>query len=141
MPCGCWKRGGSRTACACTTRGAFHSAEEAAGLLGVAAETVYETLVVLREPPRSARTILVMVPAERQVDLKLLARELGEKKLRMATRRETEALTGLEVGGICALAGRKPGVEIFLDASASALDHGSQRHPGQATSSTKRPHD
>lgn len=34
---------------------AFHSAEEAAALLGAAPEAVYKTLVVLREPPARGR--------------------------------------------------------------------------------------
>ena len=100
---------------------AFHSAEDAAMLLGVPAAQVYKTLVVLREPPQPGRALLVMVPAHRQVDLKLLAREVGEKKLRMATQREAERLTGLQVGGISALALRKVGFTVLLDASARAL--------------------
>lgn len=100
--------------------GAFHSAEEAADLLGASAESVYKTLVVLRETTRRARPLLVMIPSRRQLDLKLLAKELGEKKLRMATQREAEALTGLKVGGISALAVRKGAFDVLLDASAEA---------------------
>jgi Cys-tRNA(Pro)/Cys-tRNA(Cys) deacylase len=100
---------------------AFHSAEEAATLLGVPAATVYKTLVVLRDGARSGRSLLVMVPSDRQLDLKRLARALGEKKLRMATQREAEALTGLQVGGISALAVRKGAFDVLLDASAGAL--------------------
>jgi Cys-tRNA(Pro)/Cys-tRNA(Cys) deacylase len=49
--------------------------------------------------------MLVMVPSSSEVDLKSLAKSLGsvKKKLRMATQREAESLTGLEVGGISAL--------------------------------------
>ena len=66
---------------------AFHSADEAADLLGVPGETVYKTLVVLREGARAAgKPMLVLVPSNRQTDLKKLARTLGEKKLRMATK-------------------------------------------------------
>lgn len=100
--------------------GAFHSAEEAAELLGAPPEAVYKTLVVLRETTGRAKPILVMIPSRRQLDLKLLAKELGEKKLRMATQREAEALTGLKVGGISALAVRKGAFEVLLDASAEA---------------------
>lgn len=102
--------------------GAFHSAEEAAELLGVPAEAVYKTLVVLRESPRRARPLLVLIPSRAQLDLKLLARELGEKKVRMATQREAEALTGLQVGGISALAVRRGAFDVYLDASARSLD-------------------
>jgi Cys-tRNA(Pro)/Cys-tRNA(Cys) deacylase len=99
--------------------GVFHSAEEAAQLLGADPATVYKTLVVLRERPGASRPLLVMIPAESQLDIKQLARELNEKKLRMATLREAEQLTGMQAGGISALGLRKPErFEIFIDDSA-----------------------
>ena len=106
--------------------GAFHGAVEAAALIGAPVETVYKTLVVLRDPsaaPRSgrpgkAKPILVMVAAQREVDLKSLAKDMGEKRLRMATQREAEELTGLQVGGISALALLGRGFEVCLDARA-----------------------
>ena len=99
---------------------AFHSADEAAVLLGAPAARVYKTLVVLREGNARTRPLLVMIPSDRQLDLKRLARELGEKKLRMATQREAEALTGLQVGGISALAVRAGAFDVLLDAGARA---------------------
>jgi Cys-tRNA(Pro)/Cys-tRNA(Cys) deacylase len=100
----------------------FHSAEEAAVLLGAAAETVYKTLVVLRETTDRARPLLVMVPSHVQIDLRILAKSLGEKKVRMATQREAERLTGLQVGGISALALLDNGFDVVLDATARGLD-------------------
>jgi Cys-tRNA(Pro)/Cys-tRNA(Cys) deacylase len=98
---------------------AFHSADEAAALLGAPPEAVYKTLVVLREPPAArAKPILVLVPSHRQLDLKRLARETGDKKLRMASQKEAEALTGLQVGGISALAVRAGAFEVLVDAGA-----------------------
>jgi Cys-tRNA(Pro)/Cys-tRNA(Cys) deacylase len=84
---------------------------------------VYKTLVVLREPaaPRG-KPLLVLVPSDRQLDLKRLARETGDKKLRMASQKEAEALTGLQVGGISALAVRPGAFEVLLDASARARE-------------------
>ena len=100
----------------------FHSAEEAAALVGAAVETVYKTLVVLRDTPGRARPLLVMAPSHRRVDLRLMAKSLGEKKLRMATRREAERLTGLQVGGISALALLNKGFDVLLDETARALE-------------------
>ena len=80
-----------------------HSAEQTAELLGVAPGLVYKTLVVMRET-KGKKPLLVMAPAGRELNLKALAASLGEKKLRMATQREAEDLTGLQVGGISALA-------------------------------------
>jgi Cys-tRNA(Pro)/Cys-tRNA(Cys) deacylase len=97
-----------------------HSAEETAALLGVPERQVFKTLVVLREV-KGKKPLLVMAPAGREVDLKALAASLGEKKLKLAAQREAEALTGLQVGGISALALLHRGFEICLDRS--ALDH------------------
>jgi Cys-tRNA(Pro) deacylase len=102
--------------------GEFHSATEAAALIGAAVEAVYKTLVVLREPPKSGKPILVMIASPREVELKLLAKSLDEKKLRMATQREAESLTGLQVGGISALALINRGFEVCIDQPALALD-------------------
>jgi Cys-tRNA(Pro)/Cys-tRNA(Cys) deacylase len=108
--------------------GEFHSAEEVARLIGAPVESVYKTLVVMREQPRrdapqKARTLLlVMVAADREIDLRQLARSSGEKKLRMATRREAEQLTGMEVGGISALALLERGFQTCIDRAALALD-------------------
>ena len=100
----------------------FHSAEEAAALLGAAVETVYKTLVILREAAGRARPLLVMAPSHRRVDLKLMAKSLGEKKLRMATQREAERLTGLQAGGISALALLDKGFDVLLDETARSLE-------------------
>lgn len=97
-----------------------HSAEETAELLGVPSDHVYKTLVVLREA-RGKKPLLVMVPAGRELNLKVLAASLGEKKLKMAAQREAESLTGLQVGGISALALLNRGFVICLDRRALDL--------------------
>ncbi len=68
------------------------------------------------------RPLLVLVPGGRQVDLRRLAAAVGEKKLHMATQREAEALTGLLVGGISALALLHKGFPVYIDESACRLD-------------------
>ena len=98
---------------------AFHSADEAATLLGVPGPSVLKTLVVLRERGGRAKPLLVLVPSDRQVDLKRLGQALGEKRLRMASQREAEQLTGLKVGGISALAVRAGAFEVLVDRRAS----------------------
>lgn len=104
--------------------GEFHSAEEAAALLGAPVEAVYKTLVVLNEDPSGPRKkpLLVMVAAAREIDLRVLAKSLGEKKLRMATKKEAERLTGAQIGGISALAQLNKGFEILLDKTANTLE-------------------
>ena len=97
-----------------------HSAEETAELLGVPPGLVYKTLVILREAT-GKKPLLVMTPGGRELSLKSLAASLGEKKLKMASQREAEALTGLQVGGISALALLNRGFDICLERSAAEL--------------------
>jgi Cys-tRNA(Pro)/Cys-tRNA(Cys) deacylase len=99
-----------------------HSAEETAELLGVPPEHVYKTLVVLREA-KGKKPLLVMVPAGRELNLKTLAASLNEKKLKMASQREAEALTSLQVGGISALALLNKGFEMCLEQAALGLPY------------------
>lgn len=99
-----------------------HSAEETAALLGVPEHYVYKTLVVLREI-KGKKPLLVLTPAGRELNLKALAASLGEKKLRMAAQREAESLTGLQVGGISALALLNRGFEVCLDKAALDLPY------------------
>jgi Cys-tRNA(Pro)/Cys-tRNA(Cys) deacylase len=103
--------------------GEFHTGEEAAALVGAPPEAVYKTLVVLREADARAKPILVMIPVAEQLDLKQLAQSIGEKSLRMATQREAEKLTGMQVGGISALALPRPAAfEVLLDEQALLLE-------------------
>ncbi|MCA9937474.1 MAG: aminoacyl-tRNA deacylase [Anaerolineales bacterium] len=89
-----------------------------AGMFGVPANHVFKTLVV---PRPKGKPLLVLVPADCQLDLKKLARAVGEKKLKMAAHKEAEALTGLQVGGISPLALLNKGFMVLLDASAAEL--------------------
>jgi len=97
----------------------IHSATEVAETLELDPAGVYKTLVVQRAP---GKPLLVMIAGHREVDLKALAAAVGEKKLSMATHREAEELTGLQVGGISALMLLNQGFEICIDRAAQALD-------------------
>ena len=100
----------------------FHSAEEVAHLIGVPVDQVYKTIVVLREE-KGKKPLLVMVAADREIDLKKLAASVGEKKLHIAKHDEAEALTGLQVGGISAVALLNKPFEVCLDRTALAFEH------------------
>jgi Cys-tRNA(Pro)/Cys-tRNA(Cys) deacylase len=102
--------------------GAFHSGDEAAALVGATPDAVYKTLVVIREGGPGAKPLMVMAPSTGELDLKTLAKATGDKKLRMATQREAERLTGMQVGGISALGLQKPSFEILIDDRARSLD-------------------
>ena len=100
----------------------FHSAEEVAQLIGVPADQVYKTIVTLREE-KGKKPLLVMVAGNREIDLKKLAASVGEKKLHIAKHDEAEQLTGLQVGGISALALLAKPFEVCLDRSALDFEH------------------
>lgn len=95
-------------------------AVEAADIMNVPAAEVFKTIVVMRTV--KGKPILAMVPGTREVDLKALAKSVGEKKLILATQREAEKLTGLQVGGISALALINRGFQMVLDATAENLE-------------------
>jgi len=97
----------------------IHSATDAATAMGRDPSTVYKTLVVER---LRGKPLLVMLASEKQVDLGVLAASVGEKKLRLASHRDAEALTGLQVGGISALALLNKGFDIYIDRGAQNLD-------------------
>jgi Cys-tRNA(Pro)/Cys-tRNA(Cys) deacylase len=96
------------------------SALEAARYLGVEAEQVFKTIVVLRQG--AGRPILAVVPGPLEVDLKALGKAVGEKKLLLATRRQAEQLTGQLAGGISPLALLNRGFEVVIDELAQLYD-------------------
>jgi Cys-tRNA(Pro)/Cys-tRNA(Cys) deacylase len=99
----------------------IHSATEVAEILEAPPNHVYKTLVVLPESGQG-RPMLVMVPGSKELDLKVFGASTGEKKVRMATQREAENLTGLLVGGISAPALLQKGFRVFIDEEALRLD-------------------
>ncbi|MCA9969903.1 MAG: hypothetical protein KC425_06795 [Anaerolineales bacterium] len=97
----------------------MRDAAEIAVLLGIPPGQMFKTLVVQApEGVPRAKPMLVLVPADRQLDLKLLAKATGAKKLKLATHAEAEALTGLQVGGISPLVLVNKGFQIYVDESA-----------------------
>ena len=92
---------------------------ETASLLDVDPVSVFKTIVVTRENPR--KPLLVVVPGNAIVDLKLLAFALGEKKVYLPTEREAEQLTGLQAGGISPLALINKGFQVVIDSAVNGF--------------------
>ncbi len=90
-------------------------ARETASLLGVDPAVVFKTIVVTCDRPK--KPLLVVVPGNSVVDLKLVAAAVGEKKVYLPTEREAEALTGLQAGGISPLALIHKGFRVLIDNS------------------------
>lgn len=98
----------------------LRDAGDVAAAIDAPPEQVFKTLVVMRP---SAKPLLVMIPAPSQLFLKKLAKVVKEKKVKMATQREAEALTGLQVGGISALALVNKRFAVYLDETAVSHTH------------------
>jgi Cys-tRNA(Pro)/Cys-tRNA(Cys) deacylase len=90
-------------------------AVETAKILGVDAKLVYKTIVVKRTG--KGKPILAVIPGPCEVDLKALAKSVGEKKLVLPTEREAENLTNLKAGGISPLALINKGFQVIIDQS------------------------
>lgn len=99
----------------------MRDAEDIAEALGMPPYMVYKTLVA--EPEGGGKPVLVMLAAHRHLHLKRLAQIAGVKKIRMAAHKDAEALTGLKVGGISALALTHKNWPVYLDQPAMELEH------------------
>jgi Cys-tRNA(Pro)/Cys-tRNA(Cys) deacylase len=96
--------------------GEKYSAAETAQFLNLDACQVYKTIVINRTRP--GKPILAVVPGPDEVDIKKLARLVKEKKLKPATQKEAEAITGLLSGGISPLALINKGFQVVIDSTA-----------------------
>lgn len=86
--------------------------QETARLLKASPEIVFKSIVILRKV--SGKPILAVVPGDQVVNLKKLAKAVGEKKVTPSTQKEAEKITRLQVGGISPLALINRGFEIVL---------------------------
>jgi len=86
--------------------------KEAAEKLGVDPGRVFKTLVV-----DGGELFVAVVPVMRQLDLKLMAKAVGAKKLAMADVKVVERTTGYVVGGVSPL-GQKKRLQTVIDESA-----------------------
>jgi len=90
-------------------------AEQTAEFLSAPLSIIFKSIVVERRGP--GKPILAVVPGDTEVNLKALAKAVGEKKVSPATQKVAERLTKLKVGGISPLALINRGFEIVIDES------------------------
>ncbi|WP_207216448.1 Cys-tRNA(Pro) deacylase [Xylanimonas ulmi] len=90
---------------------------EAAVAMGVEPAQVFKTLVA----DVDGRLVVGVVPVDRQLDLKALARAVGGKRAAMAPPAVAERATGYVVGGISPL-GQRHRHPTVVDASAQGFD-------------------
>ena len=99
----------------------MRDAEEIASFLNLPPSQLYKTLVVI-DPGNEKKRFLVIIAANQQLDLKLFGKSVAEKKLVMATHAQAQQLTGLQVGGISALALKNKNFKVYLDESAKQYE-------------------
>ncbi|MEL6158935.1 MAG: Cys-tRNA(Pro) deacylase [Cyanobacteria bacterium J06623_5] len=87
--------------------------------LGLPADQVFKTLVV--EGNRSG-IALAVIPGCYQLDLKALARLMGDRKVETVALKRVQPLTGYIRGGVTALACKKP-YPVFLDEWIEVYEH------------------
>ena len=93
-------------------------AETVARKIGLPPEQVFKTLVV-----RGDRNgiCLAVVPANAELDEKVLARETGDRKIEMVPLKDVQPLTGYIRGGVTALACKRT-YPVFVDETVELFD-------------------
>src|SRR3954452_10937975 len=94
------------------------AAERVARKVGLPPEQVFKTLVARGD---KHGVCLAVVPGDCELDLKALAKVIGEKKADTVPLKEVEPLTGYIRGGVTALACKRP-YPVFLDETAQLFD-------------------
>src|SRR3954452_9670073 len=94
---------------------AITSAEGVAEDLGGVPAEGYKTLVMAADGDHK---LLVMVPGDREASLKTLARTIGARAVAMVPKSQAERLTGLQTGGIGALALLGKAFAVYIDRAA-----------------------
>lgn len=88
---------------------------QAADALGVAPDRLFKTLMV----KAGAEIVCVLLPSDRELNLKRFAAVLGVRDAAMLAPAEAERVTGYRIGGISPL-GQRRRVRAFIDESANA---------------------
>lgn len=99
----------------------IRDAQDVAEAVGMPADTVFKTLVA--QVPFQRKPVLVLLPCNRTLNLKRLAKALGAKKAALASHADAEKLTGLQVGGISPLALPHKRWQVYLDRRALEQSH------------------
>lgn len=94
------------------------TAQEVARKLSLPMESVFKTLVCLSQ---SGKMVMAVVQGDRQLNLKALAKVLGEKKCDLLPLEDLTRVTGYLKGGCSPLGSKKP-MPVFVDETAQAQE-------------------
>jgi Cys-tRNA(Pro)/Cys-tRNA(Cys) deacylase len=93
-------------------------AETVAAKVGMPAEQVFKTLVVRGE---GRECYFAVIPGNSELDLKALAKQVGERRVEMAPLKDVQNLTGYIRGGVTVM-GAKKDFPVYLDETAWLFD-------------------
>jgi Cys-tRNA(Pro)/Cys-tRNA(Cys) deacylase len=93
-------------------------AETVAAKIGLPAEQTFKTLVVRGD---RAGVCLAVIPGNRELDAKALARSTGDRKVDLVPLKEVQQLTGYIRGGVTAL-GAKRDYPVYADETIELFD-------------------
>lgn len=94
------------------------SAQTVARKVGMPIDQVFKTLVARGD---KTGVMLAVVPGDRQLDLKALAKESGNKSVAVVSLKEVQPLTGYIRGGVTAI-GAKKDYPVYVDETAQLFD-------------------
>jgi Cys-tRNA(Pro)/Cys-tRNA(Cys) deacylase len=93
-------------------------AETVAAKVGMPAEQVFKTLVVRGE---GREYYFAVIPGSSELDLKALAKQVGERRVEMAPLKDVQNLTGYIRGGVTVM-GAKRDFPVYVDETAWLFD-------------------
>lgn len=93
-------------------------AELVADKIGLPYEKVFKTLLIRGDVNGLC---FAVIPANTEVNFKMLAQASGDRKMHMVPLKEVQPLTGYIRGGVTALACRKP-YPVYIDSTAERQD-------------------
>ena len=94
------------------------SAESVAAKIGLPVEQVFKTLVVRGD---RGGVYLAVIPGNKELDGKALARLTGDRKVELAPLKEVQQLTGYIRGGVTALGGKRD-YPVYADETIDLFD-------------------
>lgn len=95
------------------------TAEGVASDLGVnVAQVVKAMFIEFSEPPRGnprSQYVLVVIPGNRRLSLKKVGATIGDKKVKLASGRDVERVTGYQLGAVSVIGFRKTDIPNYVD--------------------------